>query len=279
MPGVGIGMLSWKAHGILRATLETYRAAGLFGMVNDAMVFFNEIGDDDRAIAEEFGLRAEGNEKNLGVRDGMKAVAERLATDYVLYLENDMPLVKSGEEARRQIQQAADNLRSGAVNYYTLKYTLPATRDNLGVLQKYLPYHPAPQLGVADSVSRKLRRLLRPGKAEKLIGAAIFADSEPHRLFPGHIAPLPGGHWAVDSSAANWSNWAAMYPRRWFLDEIVPYAEAHPTSRPPDIEKPLNRRWWRRQHYRLGFCAQHGLFEHGHATFPADGEKAQPSRK
>lgn len=55
---LSIGVLSWKAHETLRKTLASYRY--LLLLVDEAVVFFNSVTDEDRAIAEEFGFRAEG---------------------------------------------------------------------------------------------------------------------------------------------------------------------------------------------------------------------------
>ena len=63
--------------------------------------------------------------------------------------------------------------------------------------------------------------------------------------------------------------------RRWFLDELIPFAEAHPTLRTvnkfPDLEKELNCRWWRAKHFRVGVAP--GLFKHTRADRPPHDEK------
>ena len=55
---LSIGLLSWRAHETLRKTLKSYRRANLFACADDFKIFFNEISDEDRAIAAEFGVEA-----------------------------------------------------------------------------------------------------------------------------------------------------------------------------------------------------------------------------
>ena len=63
--GLSIGLLSWKAHETLRRTLESYARARLAANAAEFKVFFNEISDDDRALAAEFGVDSCGSENQV----------------------------------------------------------------------------------------------------------------------------------------------------------------------------------------------------------------------
>lgn len=272
---IGLGILSWRARKTLRASLESYRRGNLFSLFDDTLIFFQEMEKEDMALAEEFGLRATGNDENTGIMGGMKQIAERLTTDYILHLENDLSLITDGETAQQQMDIALQHMDSGATNFYRMDYRKPPINEN-DTLKRYLRYHPAPLLNQADSFARRLRRLLRPAKARRLLGNAVYADTAPHERFPNYIRPLDGGHWAVDSATLSWGNRAPLYPRRKFLNEIIAYAEAHPSSRTvngkPDLEKELNCRHWRNRHYQMGICVP-GLFAHKRLDRPPEDEK------
>lgn len=124
--------------------------------------------------------------------------------------------------------------------------------------------------------------LVAPGKGAGLIGTAIYADEQPHARFSRYIQKIEGGHWSVDSAVFNWSNRAPLYPRRWFLEEIMPFAEANPSSRTvngnQDLEKELNCRWWQKRSYRIGVC-DHGIFAHNRLDRPDRSHRSQNAEK
>ncbi|MGI9296371.1 MAG: hypothetical protein ACR2QC_00555 [Gammaproteobacteria bacterium] len=275
-PTVGLGVLSWRARKTLRASLESFRRGDLFSCFDETLIFFQEIEEEDREIARQFGPRAAGVETNIGIMGGMKRVAELLHTDYVLHLENDLHLIADMQTVRRKITDAIANMESGAARCYRMDERRPPAGD-AGELRKYMRYHPAPLLHRRDNWLRRLRRIARPFKARQMSGAAVYCHDRPHVRFPQHIRPLRGGDWSVDSAAMNWSNRAPLYPRKWFLDEIIPYAEAHPSARTvnggQDLEKELNRRWWRERRFRVGVCGE-GLFVHKRLDRPAGDEKS-----
>ena len=278
-PSVGLGILSWKSNRTLRASLETHRAAGLLDLFDDALIFFQEIGDEDRALAAEFGLRAEGAEENLGIMGGMKRIAELLRTDYVLHLENDMLTTADSATLRRQLAAAVTNMESGAVKYTWLAWRLQGETDK-NKFKKYVRFHPSPALGVEDSLLKKIRRTLRPVRAERAIrDAVLLGEGE---RFPHLVRQIEHGYYAVDTRATRWSNLVPFYPPKWFLQELIPWAEAHPSSRPvngkSDLEADINRkwwqslRWWRTREWRVGISRQE-LFVHNRLERPVHDEK------
>ena len=270
-PNVGLGILSWRAHRTLRRTLRTLADADMFSLFGESLIYFQEMCGEDRAIAREFNLRTVGGNANIGIRGGMKALAESLQCEYVLHLENDFSLIGSRAEAMSQLKIAVRHLRENIVDLYHLRHR----NQEGGGLKKYLRYHSAPELNESETPLRILRRILRPAKAHRLQGLAIFADSNPEQKFPRCIRRLEKDFFAVDSACMNWTNQTPLYPRRWFLDELIPFAEAHPTSRTvnkfPDLEKELNCRWWRAKHFRVGVAP--GLFTHTRADRPPHDEK------
>ncbi len=254
-PSLGIGMLCYKRYDTFRAALETYRDAGLFDLADETVVAFNGLDDEGRALAETFGLPVIGSEENSGILGGFKMLAEGLTSDIVLLLENDLPLVESAREAKRQIELARQALDRREVDVFRFRHRIhPGYRDQAS--WKFLRYY-------RPSVLAQIRRLLRPGKAQKLIGNALYVYTEPEKVFD-EIEKMPGGWLRLSARHINWSNQSIMIRRRFFLDEILSYAEAHPSNRTvngfPDIEKELNSAHWRKSGWSVG--ADLGLFTH-----------------
>mgnify|MGYP006278586357 CR=1 FL=1 len=262
---VGVGLLSWKAPATLQATLESHLASGLFSLFDEHLIFFQERSESDIAVAERFGLRHAGNEANTGIVGGVRSLVEGMECDYLLLLENDCPMVESGEEACRQIDAALADM----VNEDIPVFRFRSRRDpgeGLESVGKFYRYHadrvPAPA-GYSPSMSR-LRRLFRPAKARRVIGASAYADCEPDRVFPDVFGRTVCDNLVVDSRYINWTNQSVLVDRRWMRDLVLPYVDAHPSNRLvngfSDIEKELNSSWWREQGFRVGLVP--GVFTH-----------------
>ena len=251
----GIGMLCYKRYDTFRAALDTYHDAGLFDLADETLIAFNELDDAGRALAEEYGVPVIGSEANMGILGGFKMLAQGLSSDIVLLLENDLPLIESAKEARRQIEIARRALEAKEAEVFRFRHRLhPGYRDQAS--WKFLRYY-------KPSVLSQARRWLRPGKAEKMIGNALYVFTEPDKVFED-IQKMPDGWFRISSKHITWSNQSIMIRREFFLEEILAFAEAHPSNRTvngfPDIEKELNSVYWRKSGWFVG--ADLGLFTH-----------------
>ena len=98
---LSLGLLSWRAHETLRKTLASYKS--LLPLVDEAVIFFNSITDEDRAIANEFGFRAEGTQDNLGILGGTLSLVRCLQGDMILLLQNDNPVYVTPEVLKKRM--------------------------------------------------------------------------------------------------------------------------------------------------------------------------------
>ena len=102
---LSIAILGWKSPVTTRHSLETYRAAGLYDCCGEFFIYYNQYSDADRALGEEMGVRTCGGPENLGNWGGQKKILEIAKGDYVLFLENDHPVVTTPEETRERAAQ------------------------------------------------------------------------------------------------------------------------------------------------------------------------------
>lgn len=273
-PSLGLGIVSWKSHETLRATLHTHRETNLAGAVDQAMVWFQDFSDDDLAVAREFGVQAEGGE-NCGVAEGMAKIATTLQTDLILFLENDCPVVESAEEVRTQLERARRLFSNDILDVLRLRH-----RWDVGdgfQLRKYFAFYPPHHLhsefsersqleGSPSPAVASLRRLLRPGKASHLSGRGIYAEKFPERVHRSRIQrhATEDELFLTDSRYLNWTNQSVVTRRDFFLDPIMAYVRRYPSRRTSNgfqsPERPLNCSWWRRQCFRIG--VGRGLFTH-----------------
>lgn len=251
----GIGMLCYGRYDTFRAALRTYREAGLFDLADEVLIAFNGLDEDGRALAAEHEVPCIGSEENTGILGGFKMLADGMTSDIVLLLENDLPLIESAAEVHRQIAIARAALADGSVDVFRFRHRLkPGYRDQAA--WKFRRYY-------RPSILAQVRRLVRPGKAAKMIGNSIYVYTEPDEIFD-EVERMPQGWFRISARHMTWSNQSIMIRRRFFLDEILAYAEAHPSNRTvngfPDIEKELNSSHWRNSGWHVG--ADLGLFTH-----------------
>ncbi|MEM9233587.1 MAG: hypothetical protein AAGA69_05030 [Pseudomonadota bacterium] len=252
----GIGILSWRAHDGLDRILEGYRTAGLWDHFDEKMIWFQEETEADRALAARHGLPHGGTPDNQGILGGFKTLATAMSAEIVLLLENDLPLIEGAEEVARQIETATAMLTQGDAQVVRLRHRHhPGQKfDTLG---KYQRYH-------GDGMMSFIRRTLRPGKARRLAGTALYAEDAPHDVFPDLISKHPAGGWLISAACLPWTNQSIMVRRDFLLNEIIVPAEQNPSPRRvngfPDIEKEWNTPRWRRSGWTIG--ATDGLFTH-----------------
>ena len=90
-----------------------------------------------------------------------------------------------------------------------------------------IPFHAIPKYnrywdGTALS---RIRKFLRPSKANRLIGTSVYVEDEPHFQHPDYITYLSDGFYSVSSHVLNWSNLAFLVDKNFFLNVIIKEAE------------------------------------------------------
>ncbi|OPZ76295.1 MAG: hypothetical protein BWY78_01412 [Alphaproteobacteria bacterium ADurb.Bin438] len=267
---IGIAILSWKAPQTLDATLASYQKANLFSHFKEVVVNLVEARDEDIEIAKKYGLKYVTYDKNLGILGGMEAAINSVSTDYVFYLENDLPLIENEEEVVKQFSLGIEALENKTIDVMHLR-----SRFNPGVgygMQKYTRYYDIVDMdenfNQQDTISKDptylkiLRRIFYPTKAKRMISGCLFVEKNPEKLFPKYISRYKD-IFVIDSEILPWTNQSFLIKKD-FMNSLFQYAKAHPTSRKVNnfltFERELNSKWWKKQHYKMGFGK--GLFTH-----------------
>ena len=122
-PTIGLSILSWRSWNTLDAALKTHRDAGLFDHFDRAVIFFQDLCDQDIEIANRYHLDYTGG-PNCGIGEGMRRAATCLATDYVLLLENDCPTIAEPNTVERELSLAIDYLERGIIDIMRIRSRL-----------------------------------------------------------------------------------------------------------------------------------------------------------
>lgn len=256
---VGLGILSWRGHKSLRQALESYQQQDFFTLFDEAMIFLPDPDENVKKIASDYPLRVETSPENNGILAGMAAIANHLTTDYIFFTENDCPLIENRAEAHRQISKALTLLSDNRACMARMRH-VQNPGEKFTTLNKYNRLHPKPDTRIA-----KYKRILRPGKAHRLSGTAIYAETHPDRKFPNAIEKAGDGFYLVGSDVLPWTNQSILIKRAFFSDVILPYCTSAPLGRTANgfrtMEIELNRsKFWTQSGWKIA-CGP-GLLTH-----------------
>lgn len=271
-----VGVLSYRAHRTLERTLASHRAAGLFELPARYFVFFNAIDDADRRLADRWGVEVVGAPANRGICGGFRGIAEEARTRFLLVLENDIEAIAGpGPTAECLRTAVADMIREDVPVFCLRSRTRPGQgMSGAGKFARSYgveaPLHPGVagrRAGWWDRVAMRRKHLT----LERFIGNAVYVEAAPERRFCRAWRRLPSGNLVTTSRYRNWSNQAVLVRRDFLLDVVLARVAMHPDRRTinghQDIERALNRPWWRRQEVAMGH-ARDGVFTH--ARLPDD---------
>jgi len=274
---LSVAILGWKSLRTTRHSLETYRAAGLYDCCGEFFIYYNQYSEEDRRLGEEMGVRTLGDGENRGNWGGQKKILENAKNDYILFLENDHPVVTSPEETRHWMTASLELLKSGRADMVQLRHRQQFGHCYACTFEKFFRYHYVRELDERvedaaeilpsnyghDTPIRFLRRLFRPFAAIRRRIGAVYLEKHPERVLPRWVR-REGDFLIVDSRIINFSESPFMVSRR-FYEEISAWAEKHPRHRTilghQELEYIFNCRWWKQQHFRIAL-PDRGIFGH-----------------
>ena len=67
---ISIGILAWKSGQTLVNSLTTYFERNFLHQVNDVCILFQEVSEQDKQIANHFGIPYIGLQRNVGIGEG-----------------------------------------------------------------------------------------------------------------------------------------------------------------------------------------------------------------
>ena len=75
---LSIGILSWRSGQTLVNTLQTYFDNEFLHQVNDVCILFQEVSEQDKEIANHFGIPYIGLQDNIGIGQGFIRLTEHI---------------------------------------------------------------------------------------------------------------------------------------------------------------------------------------------------------
>jgi PHD/YefM family antitoxin component YafN of YafNO toxin-antitoxin module len=234
---ISIGILSWHSGQVLVDTLTTYYENGLFDMVNDVTILFQEVTPQDMEIARHFGLDFIGLQKNIGIGQAFIRLTENAKKDYVLVLEHDWNLIENSETTYERLQDGTYLLNECPIN--AVRYRHRKQPGNPHFSFRYQ----GQELTYYDDNSQCT--------SPHLLDSLHWC--EPDIEFPDKIQKL-GQHFTTTSRWGNWTNNPTMYKKDFYLETVRQFA-GDGIALEGNIAK-----WWAEQEF--GVAHGEGLFKH-----------------
>tara|TARA_B100001027_G_C16206519_1_gene303080 strand:- start:164 stop:964 length:801 start_codon:yes stop_codon:yes gene_type:complete len=256
-----IGILSWKGYDSLENSLNSYKKNGLSNMTNYKYLCLPEYTEEGIKIAKKYNYKPILARENLGILGGFKKLAEEMPKGPILLLENDLELIENKNETFLQLQKSIR-----LMNEHRLIQVRLRSRKNPGEpfvgLGKYKNYW-------SDNIISKIKRILRPLKARKLIGTSVYCLENPDKIHYDFIKKICNGFYIVPSSILTWANLAILVDRDVYLEKIIKKAEQTKSKKNingfKNIEIELNNSWWRKKKFKILITP--GLFKHNRLSY------------
>ncbi len=226
---ITLAILSWGAHKTLLNTLKSYDESKLLNMVNEKLIYFQEISPEDIEIAKAYGFDYEGNSRNIGISGGYSNLLNRATNENFLFLENDWECIEPPNTVAEQIGMAAGLLDSGVVDLVRLRH-------------RRQPGSPLWTLQFAGREYDRPTHLLD----------CVHWELHPEKF--NEITELLPNVYITSAHNANWTNNPHM-ARTAFLRNTIDI-RMHPIN---DIERDIQP-WWEQQEFTV--AQSNGLFTH-----------------
>ena len=256
MQKVSLVILTWKAPKTLKHTLENL--VPLLDLFDEKIIVCQESDPEEIALAENHGFKPIALNTNVGIQYGMKQAFESCHNEQVLFMENDLVLKASREEAVRTLDAISNALAEGSAEFAKLRYLPESTKKSFKRFWRCRDGRPR----------RRLLGYLRYRTANLTASDVLHLDIAPG-LKTEFLTDIGNGLYATTSEFSKWENRALLAKRSFFLGVLIPFAESHPTSRNvngmPDLEHRINSRanrdWWIDSRFKH-LIACPGLFGH-----------------
>lgn len=118
---ITIGYLSWHRENILEQTLQSHKDNGLFDLIPNKVILFQEITNLDIEIANKYNLNYIGEKENIGVLAAFVKLINNCSTEYFIFSENDWKLVHDKDYTKKVIDDCLNILKENEASIIRLR--------------------------------------------------------------------------------------------------------------------------------------------------------------
>jgi len=238
---LSIGILAWNSGQTLVDTLTTYYFNGLLQLSDDIKLFFQEFSDEDKQIANHFGIKYINSSDNIGIGKAFIELVKEAKYENFLILEQDWKLIENSETTFNRLKNGIEFLDRGTS---TIRFRHRKEPGYPHFSEKYMNVdwnYVDPWIGT---------------KSSHLLDCVHWIEN-PEQQFPEKISKvdfLGENYYVADSEVSNWTNNPGLFKTKFFQQTLTQFP-----GEGIDLEKNISY-WWARQNFT---CAHgEGLFKH-----------------
>lgn len=233
---ISIGILSRRSGQTLVDTLTTYYENGLFELIDNVYILFQEVSEEDRLIASHFEIPFIEKQNNIGIGKAFIELTQVAKHDNVLILEHDWKLCEPLEVTYSRLKSGIDLLEN---NYQCIRY-----RHRVKPGYPHFSFkHMGKELEYYDEEIERT--------SPHLLDSLHWLD--PAERFPDKIQKQ-GEYFVTTSRWGNWTNNPCLYKKEFYLSTVNQFA-----GNGIDLEGSISR-WWAKQDFKVAHGE--GLFTH-----------------
>jgi hypothetical protein len=236
---ISIGILAWNSGQTLINTLFSYYQNGLFNVVDDITILFQEITEEDKQIADHFKIKYIGLNENIGIGKAFIKLTEVAQTENILLLEHDWFLIENQKITYNRLKSGLRMLNQG---YNVIRYR---HRRYPGYPLFTQPVYQGNELNHHDNEIN----LVSPHLLD-----SIHWLPNPDELFPDKIQKIDD-YFITTSRWGNWTNNPCLFKKDFYLQIVNNFIDNQDLLLEPSISK-----WWARQNFKVAHGE--GLFKH-----------------
>lgn len=241
---ISIGILGWNSNNSsLPNTLFSYKRNNFFNITDDITIFFQEIDDEDRKLAEYFGIKCIGADTNVGIAKAFHSCISQAKYDNFIMLEHDWYLKRSFQDTYDILKSSLKMVNEEGYDCVKLKHmTEPGFPDFV-----IYNYSNNPLDHYCNEIELHHPHLLDT--------CHIFKDI--HKAFPSKIEQtfVDGKmFYTTTSRYGNYTNQPCLYKTEFYKNILEEFMG------PGDTLEGKVHKWWSRQDFKVAHSE--GLFTH-----------------
>tara|TARA_Y100000114_G_C11743746_1_gene320461 strand:+ start:487 stop:1242 length:756 start_codon:yes stop_codon:yes gene_type:complete len=235
---LSIGILAWRSGQTLVNTLATYHSNGLFNLVDDIYILFQEFSETDKQIAEHFNIPYLPEKDNIGIGMGLLKLAQHAKTDNFLLLEHDWKLIENQNILY-------DRLKSG-INLLDQDFSCIRYRHRKDPGHPHFSFkYQGRELEYYDDYYKM--------KSPHLLDSVHWCN--PSEKFPEYIQK-EGEYFTSTSRWGNWTNNPCLFKTQFYIDLVSKFIDTN-NQITSEGEVAI---YWAQQTYKVAHGE--GLFKH-----------------
>ena len=240
---ISIGILGWNSNNSsLPNTLFSYLRNGFLDMSDDITIFFQELKEEDKKLAEYFNIKYIGADKNVGIAKAFHALVSNAKYDKVLILEHDWYLQENKETTYKRLKSSLELIDEGFDSVKMRSMSKPGFTDFV-----VIRYYDNPLEFFDSEIGLPYPHLLDT--------CHIYKDI--HKSFPNEINQIfkeDCMFYTTTSRYGNYTNNPCIYKTQFYKDILEQFM-----CDSDQLEGKVHG-WWARQNFKVAHSE--GLFTH-----------------